>query len=74
MSLSYEEAIGSLKSMFPEWDDETLGTLLMANNYHVERTIETILSMSGDTSIAQEQEQEQATANNLIDTEDILVQ
>eukprot|EP01031_Cornospumella_fuschlensis_P035004 gene35003-42391_t len=37
--------------MFPEWDEETLSTLLVANNYHVERTIETVLSMSGDTSV-----------------------
>lgn len=47
MSISFESAISTLKSMFPEWDEETLTTLLMSNNYHVERTIETVLSMSG---------------------------
>jgi hypothetical protein len=48
MSISFENAVGTLKSMFPEWDEETLTTLLMSNQYHVERTIETILSMCGD--------------------------
>lgn len=48
MSISFENAVGTLKSMFPEWDEETLTTLLMSNQYHVERTVEMILSMSGD--------------------------
>lgn len=48
MSISFEEAIGQLKIMFPDWEEETLSTLLVANNYHVERTIETVLSMNGD--------------------------
>jgi hypothetical protein len=51
MSVSFESAVASLKTMFPEWDDETLSTLLVANNYHVERTVETILGMCGDPSI-----------------------
>lgn len=49
MSISFESAVATLKSMFPEWDEETLSTILMSNNYHVEQTIETVLSM-GDTS------------------------
>ena len=48
MSISFKDAVATLKSMFPEWDDETLGTILTSNNYHVERTIETILQMSGE--------------------------
>lgn len=49
MSISFESAVATLKSMFPEWDEETLSTILMSNNYHVEQTIETVLSM-GDTT------------------------
>jgi hypothetical protein len=49
MSITFESAVATLKSMFPEWDEETLSTILMSNNYHVEQTIETVLSM-GDTS------------------------
>lgn len=49
MSISYEEAISTLKIMFPDWDEETLGTILVSNQYHVERTIENILSMCGDS-------------------------
>jgi len=52
MSISFENAVETLKSMFPEWDEETLTTLLMSNQYHVERTIETILSMCGDTDVS----------------------
>lgn len=48
MSISFDAAVASLKVMFPDWDEETLSTLLIANNYHVERTIETILTMLGD--------------------------
>lgn len=52
MSISFDNAIATLKNMFPEWDEDTLSTLLVANNYHVERTIETILSMSGDPNVS----------------------
>lgn len=51
MSITYAEAIATLKVMFPNWDEETLGTILVSNNYHVERTIETVLAMSGDTDV-----------------------
>ncbi len=37
--------------MFPEWDEDTLTTLLISNNYHLERTIETVLTMSGDPNV-----------------------
>eukprot|EP01033_Poteriospumella_lacustris_P008159 gene8160-5875_t len=52
MSISYEEAISTLKVMFPDWDEETLSTVLVSNQYHVERTIENILSMCGDADAA----------------------
>lgn len=50
MSISFEEAVATLTSMFPDWDEETLAALLTSNNYHVEQTIETVLSMCGDTT------------------------
>lgn len=51
MSISFENAVATLTAMFPDWDEETLSTLLISNNYHVERTIETVLAMSGDGSV-----------------------
>lgn len=50
-SISFEDALVTLQSMFPEWDKDTLETLLISNDYHVERTIETVLTMSGDTNV-----------------------
>eukprot|EP01039_Chlorochromonas_danica_P002618 gene2618-2861_t len=52
MTISFDNAIATLKNVFPKWDEDTLSTLLVANNYHVERTIETILSMSGDPNVS----------------------
>lgn len=49
MSISFESAVATLKTMFPDWDEDTLSTILVSNNYHVENTIETVLSM-GDTT------------------------
>lgn len=49
MSISFESAVETLKVMFPDWDEETLSTILVSNNYHVENTIETVLSM-GETN------------------------
>lgn len=60
MSISFESAVATLKAMFPEWDEETLSTILMSNNYHVEQTIETVLSM-GDTSGVDAQPEGSAT-------------
>ena len=54
MSISFESAVETLKAMFPEWDPETLSTLLESNNYHVERTIETVLALSGDAAMQEE--------------------
>lgn len=47
MSVSYEDAMNSLTAMFPEWDQETLGAVLQSNDYHLERTVEVILTMEG---------------------------
>jgi hypothetical protein len=51
MSITFEAAIQELQTMFPEWDQETLETLLQANGNHVERTIESILAMEGATDV-----------------------
>lgn len=53
-NISFEEAVSTLKVMFPDWDEETLTTVLISNNYHVERTIESVLTMSGDTNVVSE--------------------
>lgn len=58
MSISFEVAVSTLTAMFPDWDEETLSTLLISNNYHVERTIETVLAMSGDASVDMPQTQQ----------------
>lgn len=50
MSLSYEEGIESLASMFPEMDKSSLQTILAANDYHLEQTVEAILASSGGLS------------------------
>lgn len=59
MSVSFEDALGTLTSMFPEWDRETLSALLTSNGYHVERTIENVLSMSGEMSAEEQLQQQQ---------------
>jgi hypothetical protein len=57
MAITFEGAIAELQSMFPEWDKETLETLLTANANHVERTIESILAMEGATDVIISDEQ-----------------
>ncbi len=52
MSNSFESAVETLKVMFPDWDEDTLQTILISNQYHVERTIESVLAMSGDTDVS----------------------
>lgn len=47
MALTFESAVDSLSAMFPEWDKETLGSVLISNGGRVEATIEMILSMEG---------------------------
>mmetsp|Transcript_20875 Transcript_20875/g.35183 ORF Transcript_20875/g.35183 Transcript_20875/m.35183 type:complete len:133 (-) Transcript_20875:707-1105(-) len=60
MSMSHEEAIQLLSSMFESWERETLMAVFESNGYHVERTIETIIGMEqpdlvADTSAQQTQ-------------------
>jgi len=50
MSLSFESAVSTLSTMFPAWEDDLLSTILISNDYHIERTIETLLSMGGEAS------------------------
>jgi hypothetical protein len=63
MSIPFDNAVGTLESMFPEWDKETLTTLLISNSYHVERTIEMVLSMQGDANPSSENVQPSVSAN-----------
>jgi hypothetical protein len=51
--VSFADAMGSLKSMFPKFDDAVFRTMLGANGMHMERTIEQLLQMDsamGDQS------------------------
>lgn len=54
MSIPFDNAVGTLEAMFPDWEKETLTTLLISNSYHVERTIEMVLSMQGDVNPSSE--------------------
>lgn len=47
MALTFESAVDSLSAIFPSWDKETLGSILISNGGRVESTIEMILSMEG---------------------------
>lgn len=48
MSVTFEDAMSSLTSMFPEWERDTLEALLVSNDYHLERTVETVLTMDSN--------------------------
>ena len=52
MSITYEEAVDTLCAMFENWDRQTIVELFESNGYHVERTIETILSMDQPNAVA----------------------
>jgi hypothetical protein len=43
MSVSFDEALDTLVSMFGEWDRETLSLVLESQNYRLESAIEFIL-------------------------------
>lgn len=58
MSVTYEEAIATLKAMFEGADEATLKSVLQANGVHMERSIEQLLRMAGDEQqIAEDQSQ-----------------
>ena len=45
MSITYEQALATLSSMFgPPWTPETLGGVLRHNKGHMERTVDAVLS------------------------------
>mmetsp|Transcript_5563 Transcript_5563/g.5747 ORF Transcript_5563/g.5747 Transcript_5563/m.5747 type:complete len:303 (-) Transcript_5563:278-1186(-) len=50
-TVSYDDAIEMLQSMFETWDKETLVEIFRGNDCHMERTIECILSMEGGGDI-----------------------
>lgn len=45
MAVSFEDALNTLKSMFPDIEDETLSMVLESQNGHMEKTVEILLSM-----------------------------
>jgi hypothetical protein len=45
MALSYEDAVQTLKGMFSDFDEETLGMVLQSNGGHMERTVDVLLGM-----------------------------
>ncbi len=45
-TVTYDNALATLHSMFSDYDRETLAVILESNNFHVEKTIECILAMS----------------------------
>jgi hypothetical protein len=47
MAVTFDEAMSSLTSMFPNWDKDTLEAIMVSNDYHLERTVEAVLSMEG---------------------------
>lgn len=57
MSMSHEEAIQLLSSMFESWERETLMAVFESNGYHVERTIETIIGMEQPELVTSQQQQ-----------------
>ena len=58
MSISFEQAVDTLQVMFEKWDRDTLIAVFQSNDFHIERTIESILVMEGgvpDTTIPETQ-------------------
>lgn len=47
MAITYEEAVNTLCGMFESWDRATIVEVFKSTNYHLERTIEMILTMDG---------------------------
>jgi|MDTB01.2.fsa_nt_gb hypothetical protein len=47
--VTVSEAVASLQSMFPSYEEDVLRALLAANNNQIEHTIEQVLTMEGDS-------------------------
>ena len=47
--VTVSEAVASLQSMFLSYEEEVLRALLSANNNQIERTIEAVLMMEGES-------------------------
>lgn len=71
--MTYEDALETLCSMFQSWDRETIIAIFQSNGYHVERTIETILSMEQpDLAInPPPQQQEHPSSTAMVDLLDL---
>lgn len=48
--ITLREAMGTLSTMFPTFDEETIKGVLYQTNGHMERTIEILLSLTGEES------------------------
>lgn len=51
MTISYEQAMDTLTSMFESWDRETIEAVFQGNECHMERTIDSILAMEGGSDV-----------------------
>ncbi|KAF0685669.1 Aste57867_22505 [Aphanomyces stellatus] len=65
MSISVDEAIGTLSVMFESYDKDTLIAVLEANDGHLERTIDTLLAMQSDNELAAAEAQGITSATTL---------
>lgn len=49
-TITYEEAVGSLRAMFPKFDSAVIEMVLQNNSGAMEPTVEALLVMDGDTT------------------------
>ncbi|GAM16857.1 hypothetical protein SAMD00019534_000320 [Acytostelium subglobosum LB1] len=54
MSVPYQEALTSLQGMFSTFDRDIIAEILQLNKGHMEKTIDMLLEMSGETPINQQ--------------------
>lgn len=46
MAVSFNNALSTLKSMFPDMDEAILSDIMISNDYHIERTVEQVLTLT----------------------------
>src|SRR5690348_798325 len=59
MSVTYEDAMATLVSMFGTVDREVIAMILQSNNGHMEKTVENLLAMTGEAAGGRQQQQQQ---------------
>jgi hypothetical protein len=73
MAVTFEDALNTLQAMFSDWDRDALAVVLESNHYHLERTIEFVLSSSAPAAPPSEQSSSApAPASAAARTEDLL--